>query len=275
MRLAWTGQLMFNLSFYFAAVVIASVVPGGLTAVGLFTMAQYVASLIQAPQRGVASAAIGPLSKAWKKKDYGRIGRIYSRSVSNQLIFSVGIFILIGLNFQDGILTFGLKQDYLQALPVFWIIGLTRVIDMGTGINTQIIGTSSYWRFDLFTGVILVVFTIPLNYWLAKMLGITGPAIADLITFSLYNGIRFLFLYRRFGMQPFRLNALYTLLLGGGTFACCYLLFGHRQGLVWLFARSVFILVIYVAGVVLLRLSDDVAPVWTTMRKRLGLIRRG
>ena len=73
---------MFNLSFYFAAVVIASVVPGGLTAVGLFTMAQYVASLIQAPQRGVASAAIGPLSKAWKKKDYGRIGRIYRRSAT-------------------------------------------------------------------------------------------------------------------------------------------------------------------------------------------------
>ena len=113
------------------------------------------------------------------------------------------MFILIGLNFRDGILTFGLKQEYLQALPVFWIIGLTRIIDMGTGINTQIIGTSVYWRFDLFTGLVLVLFTIPLNYLLAKRVGITGPAIADLITFSLYNGIRFIFLYRRFGMQPF------------------------------------------------------------------------
>ena len=271
MALAWSGQVMFNLSFYFAAVVIASVVPGGLTAVGIFTFAQYVASLIQAPQRGLTSAAIGPLSRAWKEKDFGRIGRIYHRSVINQLIFSVGMFLLIGLNFRDGILTFGLKSDYLQALPVFWIIGLTRIVDMGTGVNTQIIGTSVYWRFDLFTGLILLVFTLPLNYWLAKKMGVTGPAIADLISFLLYNGIRFLFLYRRFGMQPFGRNSVYTLLLGAGTFLCCYWLFDSHQGFIWLVLRSATIIALYVSGVLLLRLSDDIAPVWNTVKKRLGL----
>lgn len=275
MALAWTSQIMFNLSFYFAAVVIASVVPGGLAAVGIYTFAQYVASLIQAPQRVVAAAAVGPLSRAWKEKDLGRIGRIYNRSGINQLIFSVGLFVLIGLNFRDGVLTFGLKQDYLQAISVFWIIGLTRIVDMGTGVNGQIIGTSVYWRFDLFTGLILVFFTIPLNYWLAKQMGVTGPAIADLITFSLYNFIRSAFLFHRFGMQPFGLKSLYTLVLGGFTFVCCYALFGHRHGLIWLFARSAMIIALYVSGVVLFRLSEDVKPVWNTVRKRLGLTRRG
>jgi len=271
MTLAWTSQILFNLSFYFAAVVIASVVPGGLTAVGIFTMAQYVASLIQAPQRGVASAAVGPLARAWKEKDHGRIGRIYSRSVINQLVFSVGMYILIGLNFRDGILTFGLKSDYLQALPVFWIIGLTRIIDMGTGVNSQIIGTSVYWRFDLYSGLVLVVFTIPLNYLLAKRLGVTGPAIADLITFSLYNAIRCAFLYVKYKMQPFAWRALYTVILGALTCAVCYWLFAGRQGWTWLFARSAVFIALYVSGVILLRLSDDVAPIWNTVKKRLGI----
>jgi len=271
MRLVWAGQVMFNVSFYFAAVVIASVVPQGLTGVGLFTFAQNVASLIQAPQRGIGSAAVGPLARAWKERDHGRIARIYDRSVINQLIFSLGMFVLIGLNFRDGILTFGLKPAYLQALPVFWIIGLTRIVDMGTGVNTQVIGTSVYWRFDVITGLVLVSFTIPLNYWLAKRLGVTGPAFADLITFSLYNGIRFLFLYRRFGMQPFKLNAVYTFLLGAGVFVFCNWLFGSRQGFLWLVMRSVTILALYGSGIVLLRLSDDVVPVWNTVKKRLGI----
>jgi O-antigen/teichoic acid export membrane protein len=273
MLMAWTSQVMFNLSFFFAAVVLAAVVPEGLTAVGIFTLAQYIASLVQAPQRGVASAAVGPLSRAWKEKDHGRIRRIYNRSSINQLIFSVGMFILISLNFQDGILTFGLKQEYLQAFSVFVVIGLTRIIDMGTGVNGQIIGTSIFWRFDLFTGLILVSLTLLLNYWLAKRLGVIGPAIADLITFSLYNGIRCAFLYYKYEMQPFGLKTLYTVLLGGATYVLCHWLFSRQQGFGWLVLRSATILFLYISGVLVLRLSEDVGPVWNTVKKRLGLAR--
>jgi O-antigen/teichoic acid export membrane protein len=271
MLLTWAGTTLFNVSFFFAAVVIAAVVPQGLTAVGIFTLGQYSASLIQAPQRGIAAAALGPLSRAWKDKDLGRIQRIYSRSSINQLIFSVGLFVLIGLNFRDGILTFGLKKEYLDALPIFWIIGLTRIVDMGTGVNTQVIATSVYWRVELLSGMVLVLFTIPLNYILARKMGMMGPAVADLITFSLYNGIRGIFLYRKFHLQPFSRSTIYTLVLGAATFACCYWLFHRFQGFVWLVVRSVAIIGLYASGVLLLRLSDDVAPVWNTVKKRLGL----
>lgn len=268
--LTWTGTLMFNLSFYFAQIVIAAVVPGGLAAVGIFTMGQYIASLVMAPQRGVAAAAVGPLSQAWKDKDLGRIRRIYQRSSINQLVFAIGIYILIGLNFRDGMLTFGLNK-FLGAEMIFIIIGLNRVIDMGTGLNTQIVGTSVYWRFDFFTGMILVTLTVPLNYLLAKHYGIIGPAIADILTFSIYNGARCIFLYRRFHMQPFNRKTLYTLLLGGVVGVVVYFLFHEKQGFVWLVLRSLAVVGLYGGGVVALRLSDDVAPVWATIKKRLGV----
>ncbi len=90
------------------------------------------------------------------------------------------MFILIWINFQDGVLTFHLKPDYLQAQTPFLLIGLMRIIDMGTGVTNQIIGTSTYWRFDFFTGVTLTTLTLPMNYFLTKAIGFTGPAIADL-----------------------------------------------------------------------------------------------
>ncbi|HEV9038247.1 MAG TPA: polysaccharide biosynthesis C-terminal domain-containing protein [Puia sp.] len=271
MLLTWSGAVLFNLSFFFAAIVIAAVVPAGLTAVGIFALAQNIASFIQAPQRAIAAASLGPLSRAWKDKDIGRIQRIYSRSSINQVIFSVGMFVLIALNFRDGILTLGFKQDYLAGLPIFLIIGLTRIVDMGTGVNTQIIVTSVYWRFEFISGMILMTLTIPLNYLLARQMGVVGPAIADLVTFSVYNAIRGIFLYRRFNLQPFNRNTIYTLLLGAGTFASGYWLFHRHQGFIWLVLRSTAVIVLYVAGVVLLRLSDDIGPVWNTVKKRLGL----
>jgi O-antigen/teichoic acid export membrane protein len=269
--LAWTANVVLNLSMYFAQLVIAAVVPGGLAAVAVFTIGQYVASLVMAPQRGVASAAIASLSQAWKDKDHERIRRIYQRSSINQLIFAVGMFILIGINFRDAILLFGLKPQYLAAETVFLFIGLNRVIDMGTGLNTQIIGTSVNWRFDSITGMILVTLTIPLNYILARQMGINGPALADLITFSIYNGIRCVYLYRKYGFQPFNSATGYTLLAGVFLYLGCTWLFGSSSGLVWMIIRSVTFITLYGGIVLLLRLSADVIPVWNTVKKRLGL----
>lgn len=39
---------------------------------------------------------------------------------------------------------------------------------MGTGVNGQIIGTSRYWKFELTSGIILLLFMLPLNYFLTK-----------------------------------------------------------------------------------------------------------
>jgi hypothetical protein len=100
---------------------------------------------------------------------------------------------------------------------------------------------------------------------------VTGPAVADLITFSIYNGIRWVFLYRKFDMQPFTWKTLYTLALGLAVYLICNWLYGSCQGWIWLFVRSLTFLALYITGVLTLRLSDDVLPVWLTVKKRLGL----
>ena len=273
--MTWSAGVLLNFSQYFAQPVIAAVVKDGLVAVAVFTFGQFAASLITAPQRAVAATAVGPLSHAWREKDHGRIGRIYQRSALNQLIFAVGMFILIGINFRDAILFFGLKPEYLGAETIFLIIGLNRVVDMGTGLNTQIIGTSIHWRLEVITGLILVLLTIPLNFVLAKKYGMIGPAIADLATFSLYNTIRCLFLYYRYKLNPFNQKTLYTLLIGVALYCGCTWAFNNWTGFGAMVLRSVVFVGLYGGAVLAFRLSDDVAPVWATLRKRLGLQRKG
>jgi O-antigen/teichoic acid export membrane protein len=270
-KLVWVGQMSYNVSLFFAQIIIAAVVPGGLKYVAFYTLAQFITSIVQAPQRGVIAASINPLSHAWKDKDYPRINRIYRQSSINQLIFSAGMYALIWMNFRDGVLAFHLPSDYLEAQKAFLFIGLMRVIDMGTGVTNQIIGTSTYWRFDFGTGVILVLLTLPLNYLLTKAVGFTGPAIADLITFSIYNGIRWVFLLVKFRMQPFTWKTFYTLLLIGAVWWLCELLFAGLHGLAGILVRSSVFAVLYGGGVLALRLSDDIVPIWDTVKKRLGL----
>jgi len=269
--LIWGGSLVFNIAQVFDTLVIGAVIKNGMTYVGIYTLAQNISSLIQAPQRAVIAAAIPPISQAWKDKDYEKITRIYQRSSINMLIFAVGMFMLIWMNFTDGVLTFHLKRGYLDARYVFLFIGISRVIDLGTGVNSQIIGTSIYWKFEFVSGIILLALTLPLNYILAKELQVIGPAIANLFAILVYNGIRYIFLLRKFRMQPFTIKTLYPVLLGIAAYIVCYLLFHSYQGFGWIVLRSSVFIAIYATGVLLLDLSPDVLPVWNTVKKRLRL----
>jgi O-antigen/teichoic acid export membrane protein len=264
----WSGSLVFNIAQVFDTLVIGAVVANGMAFVGIYTLAQNMSSLVHAPQRAIVAAAIPSLSQAWKDKDYGKINRIYQRSSINQLLFATAMFAMIWLNFTDGVLTFHLKQGYLDARIVFLFIGITKIIDMGTGVNSQIIGTSIYWKVEFVSGIILLAITLPLNYILTKQLQAVGPAIANLIAITVYNGIRYFFLWKKFNLQPFTAKTVYTIFLGAVCYIACYFLFNSYQGIGWIFLRSSVFVLLFVTGVLFLDLSPDVLPVWESVRNR-------
>ena len=266
------GNLVYAISSVFDSILIAAVLPDGLALAGIYTLAQNLASLIQAPQRGIISASLAALSRAWKDKDMAKIDRIYHSSSINQLLFSVGMFLLIWLNFSDAVFSFHLQPEYIAAKWIFFYIGLMRIVDMGTGVNSQIIGTSTLWRFDFITGIILLSITLPFNYVLTRYyFGVQGPAISNLVSFSIYNAMRYWFLLKKFKLQPFTAKTLYTLLLGIASFFTCHFLFENIHGFPGLVIRSIVFILLYGAGTLLLKLSPDMVPVLKTLKKKMGM----
>jgi O-antigen/teichoic acid export membrane protein len=271
-KFIYGGTLVYAVAGVFDTILLASVSINGLAAVAVYSLAQNMASLIQAPQRGIISSSIAALSKAWKDKDQNRILNIYRQSSINQLVFAVGMFSLIWLNFEDGIFTFHLQSGYIDAKWIFFFIGLMRIVDMGTGVNAQIISTSTLWKFEFYTGIILLSLTLPMNYILTKYyFDVMGPAIANLFSFTIYNLIRFWYLKKKFNMQPFTLKSLYTIILGIVSFYVCFYLFDSYHGFIWLVIRSTCFIGLYGCGTILLKLSSDIIPVWNSFQKRLGL----
>ena len=264
------GTFIFTLSQVFDTFVIASVLEKGIDLAGVFGFATVITSIIQAPQRGIVAASLPHLSKAWKDKNLPLIQRIYQRSSINQLIFACGIFLLIWMNYTDAIKTFGIKTTYLEGAWVFFLLGLTKIIDMGTGVNAQIIATSTKWRFELISGIFLLIIMLPLTYIFTKRLGVTGPAIATLISITIYNAIRIIFLWKKFRLFPFTLQTLITIILAAVCYAICYFAFNKMQGFAGMFIRSLSFIVLYAAGTILLKLTPDIKPVINTVLERLG-----
>ncbi len=264
----YAGLIILNISMVFDTLLIGSV--KALALVGVYALAQNIATMIQAPQRAIIAASIAHLSRAWKDKNITLIQKIYQHSSINQLIFSCGFLALVILSFKDAVTTFNINASYAEAFIPVILLGLTKVVDMGTGLNTQIIGTSLYWKFDLVSGVILLAIMLPTSYLFTINWGIVGTATAQLISITIYNLIRFLFLWKKCKLFPFTIHTAQALLLAGGCFALCYYIFRDLHGWTGMIVRSGIFTMLYAGGAIWMKLSPDIAPVMQSLKKRFS-----
>ncbi len=240
----------------------------GLTEVGIFVWAQYAAALIQVPQRSIQAVSIGVLSKAWKDKNFPEINRIYARSCINLLIMALFIFGNIWLNAKEGMIALNIQKAYLDGLGVIFVLGMVRIIDAGTGLNAIVINTSTFWRFDFYSGVVLLALRLPLTYYLIKNYGIIGSAFAELFAYGTYNFIRFEFLRRKFNMQPFTRKTAYTLLLGAAAYAITYFSFDGITGWTGIFLKGGLFSILMISGVFYLDLTPDAQQLYQGWKQK-------
>lgn len=239
--------------------------------VGIFGLATYMVSMLQAPLRSIITITIPILSRAWKNKDMIEIDRIYKRSSINLLSFSLFAFFCIWMNYNDAIYYFNINQDYLQGKNVFLILGMVTIIEMGTGVNGQIIATSTYWRFELWTSLLLTVLIIPLSYVLTVKYGIIGPAIANLVSFSIYNLVRFWFLYKKFNLQPFSIKTLEILIISLTAYFISYFSLSNFHGLWAMIGRSILFIMLFITAIYKRNISPDFLPIIETVLNKIGI----
>ena len=243
----------------------------GLNDAAIYLLALYTSSMMQIPVRSIQAIATGVLVRLWKDKNMEEIKRIYYRSSINLLLISLFIFGNIWLNMADALDIFNIQEEYKRGLPLVLIFGIIRVIDAGTGLNAQVIGSSTYWRFEFFSGVVMIALRIPLVYYFISKYGIIGSVYGDFISLSVYNFIRFEFLRRKFGMQPFNSKTVYALLLSLTAYFASYFLFKQFNSFPFLIARSLVFSGIMIAGIFLLNLTPDANQLWDNARKRLRI----
>lgn len=246
----------------------------GIGDAGVYTLSLYMSNLIQIPQRSIQSIATGVIARNWKDKNYADILRIYQRSSINMLLISVFIFGNMWLNIADGLTVLNLFDKYKEGIPLILIFGFIRVIDAGTGVNAQIIGTSNFWRFEFFSGVIMLALRIPLSYMLVKSYGIIGSAYSDLISLTVYNFIRYEFLRRRFNMQPFSSKTFYSVILGFAAYFTAYFLLQGQSGWLAIILRSTIFSGIIAGGVFFFKLTPDAMQILDNLKKRFNIGKR-
>ena len=202
--------------------IIASQSTGGLVDTAIFTIATYLITVMDVPQRSLISASILQISEAWKNHDMEKLDRLYKKTALNLLIFAAGIMGVIIIN--SSLLLHILGPTYKLLPMLMLILGFSKLIDLGTGLNSQILQLSKHWKIDLFTNMFFVVISIILNYFLTRKLGIIGTAIGGLIAIICYNLIRFIYIKRIYKLQPFTYKNAVTIGAAASLMGLSYLI---------------------------------------------------
>jgi len=189
----------------------------GLKETAIFTIASYLVAFMDLPQRSINSIATPVLADSWKDKKYDQIQNIYQKSTITLLVTGLFIFFVVLLCIND-LVVFLNADEWSQVPVIVMIMGIAKLIDLGTGVNGLIIGTSINWKFDFWTNVLLTLMAFPLNFFLIKEFGIVGAAISNLVALTIFNAIRLTFIYRKYGWQPYRFVHLKVIFTGLAIF---------------------------------------------------------
>lgn len=175
----------------------------GLASNGIYTIAFFIGVVIEMPKRAILQVISPLISQSFQKNDLTQVKRLYKQASINQFILGGLLLLGIWINLENIYTFIPHGETYKAGMGVVLFIGLGKLSDMLFGPNGEIIVMSRYYRFNVVLISFLAAATILLNTRLISIYGLEGAALASFIAMFSFNLIKWLFVLRRFNMQPF------------------------------------------------------------------------
>ncbi len=204
----YLSAVSFSILSFFGSVWVGTKL--GEASITIFNLGLYVATMIQIPYRAFSSIISPLIAEAWAGNDIERIKTINKQSGLNLILVGIFLYTLLVLNVHNICSFLPLKyEQYIGDLTfIIVVIGIGKLIDLCTGLNSEIIATSRYFKFMLVSVLIMAIATLAGNYYLIPNYGLKGAAVAFCIVQFLFNGSKFWFLFYKYKLSPYSYNAL-------------------------------------------------------------------
>lgn len=249
------GSVGSVLAFKIDSIMISSLID--LTNNGVFAVAAFIGNAIAIPTAAMMQISGPIVAQSFKKNDLAHIEFLYKSASINLLSVGLILLVCVVVSIQDLFAIMPNSAMLENGLSIVVLVGLSKVIDMGTSINNQIINYSKYYRFGFYAILLMAVFNVITNFLLIPKFQIVGVAMATLASLALYNLTKLIFIWWRFKMQPFSIKTIWLLLIAGLSLGLGLLIPTTGYHVLDIIIRSIIIISFYTGIIYYFEISKE------------------
>lgn len=234
-----------------------------------YTVAIFIATVIAVPSRAMHQITYPITAKLMTEGKYDELNDLYKKtSITLQI---VGGLVLVGILVNINQVYTLLPKNYSGGILIVFLIGISKYFDLLLGNNNAIIFNSKYYKAVLFLGLLLAFLAITLNMYFIPRYGISGAAIATLISITLYTVAKLLFVVFKMKLYPFTNQTLISLGITIGCFFVFYFWELPFHPIVNIILKSILVTILYIFLNFKLMVSVEINAVLIKTFKRIGI----
>ncbi len=234
--------------------------------VGIFTVAAYIALVIEIPLTSLERITHTKVAQAWANKDTESIKKIYNQSVKYLML--AGGLLLVGIIANVHELLGLLPEAYHKGAVVIVITCIGGFLNIATGVNTSILFASEKYVYGAYLLIFLMIAAIILNIILIPKYGIEGAAFATALSSVIYNALKYFIILKNFKMQPYDMSSVKILLVIAAAFFVSYLLPSMNNTAASIVFKTVVITSVYGSLTILLKIVPEFHQYISFSRKK-------
>src|SRR5690606_16252571 len=168
------------------------------------------------------------------------------------------IFLAIWINIDNLYHFVPNKSIYETGKWVVLLIGLGKLSDVLFSVNGEIIVFSRFYIFNITSTLLMSVLVIILNLLMIPIWGIEGAALSSLLSMFFYNLIKYLYVKKRLGFDPFTWDIAKIIFVGALVYGLNYYFIPtFSPVLLDIAIRLIFLFISYAGFTWLLKIAPD------------------
>lgn len=226
-------DFLFYTLFLTVAAVVGNIIPSlntffitaqmGLVFTGIYSIASYMANLVEMPYRSVSAISRPIISQAMKDNDTQRASSLCKSVSLHQLIAGAMVFFIIWVNIDLFFELLPNGEKYAAGKWVFFLLGLAKLVNSSLNIGVSVLSYSRWYYYQLIYTAILTVSAIILNNKLIPLLGMTGAAWSSIISYAIYYLLLLSMIIWKTKISPFSWQELVVVVIMAAIFVLNWL----------------------------------------------------
>jgi O-antigen/teichoic acid export membrane protein len=154
----------------------------GLYSAGIYTIVIYMAEIVNMPSRNITPISTPLASQAMKDGNIARAQQLYRQVSVHQMLASAVLLMIVWINLDNIYMIIPNGEKFAEGRWAVLFLGLSKVVYGMLNFGNTLISFSKYYYWTLFFALILAAISIFTNLHFIPIYGLSGAALASLIT---------------------------------------------------------------------------------------------